>query len=116
MQQQRATFTILFLAAIAVGFASCKEAAPPQTKAEVKKVDAEPEPPVIGRLTFMEKNVFRYLRDTFAGARTIHDVTSCPGADTCNLAVTRSRELTTAIDAVPPDGGSLAFRTFGPWA
>ena len=25
-------------------------------------------------------------------------------------------ELTTAIDAVPPDGGSLAFRTFGPWA
>lgn len=33
-----------------------------------------------------------------AGARTIHDVTSCPGADTCNLAVTRSRELTTAIE------------------
>jgi sulfite reductase beta subunit-like hemoprotein len=31
------------------------------------------------------------------GARTIEDVTSCPGADTCNLAVTRSRELTTAI-------------------
>ena len=31
------------------------------------------------------------------GARTIHDVTSCPGADTCNLAVTRSRELTTAV-------------------
>jgi hypothetical protein len=25
-------------------------------------------------------------------------------------------ELTTAIDAVPPDGGSLSFRTFGPWA
>jgi predicted TIM-barrel fold metal-dependent hydrolase len=25
-------------------------------------------------------------------------------------------ELTTAIDAVPADGGSLAFRTFGPWA
>ncbi|HEY2745839.1 MAG TPA: nitrite/sulfite reductase, partial [Polyangia bacterium] len=33
------------------------------------------------------------------GARTIHDVTSCPGADTCNLAVTRSRELTTAVEA-----------------
>jgi len=32
------------------------------------------------------------------GARTIHDVTSCPGADTCNLAVTRSRELTTAVE------------------
>jgi len=31
------------------------------------------------------------------GARTIHDVTSCPGVDTCNLAVTRSRELTTAV-------------------
>jgi len=33
------------------------------------------------------------------GARTIHDVTSCPGADTCNLAVTKSRELTTALEA-----------------
>src|SRR5581483_4021944 len=32
-----------------------------------------------------------------AGARTIHDVTSCPGADTCNLAVTKSRELATAV-------------------
>jgi sulfite reductase beta subunit-like hemoprotein len=32
-----------------------------------------------------------------SGARTIHDVTSCPGADTCNLAVTRSRELSTAV-------------------
>jgi sulfite reductase beta subunit-like hemoprotein len=31
------------------------------------------------------------------GARTIEDVTSCPGADTCNLAVTRSRELATAV-------------------
>lgn len=40
-----------------------------------------------------------------AGARTIHDVTSCPGADTCNLAVTRSRELTTAIE------GALASAT-----
>jgi sulfite reductase (NADPH) hemoprotein beta-component len=34
-----------------------------------------------------------------SGARTIHDVTSCPGADTCNLAVTKSRELTTAVEA-----------------
>jgi sulfite reductase beta subunit-like hemoprotein len=32
------------------------------------------------------------------GARTIHDVTSCPGSDTCNLAVTRSRELTSAVE------------------
>ncbi|HZS42263.1 MAG TPA: nitrite/sulfite reductase [Polyangia bacterium] len=31
------------------------------------------------------------------GARTIYDVTSCPGADTCNLAVTKSRELATAV-------------------
>src|SRR5205823_1665534 len=31
------------------------------------------------------------------GARTIYDVTSCPGADTCNLAVTKSRELASAV-------------------
>src|SRR5205807_406229 len=31
------------------------------------------------------------------GARTISDVTACPGADTCNLAVTHSRELALAI-------------------
>jgi sulfite reductase beta subunit-like hemoprotein len=44
-----------------------------------------------------------------AGARTIHDVTSCPGADTCNLAVTRSRELTTAIeDALSAATGAAA--------
>ena len=34
-----------------------------------------------------------------AGASTIADVTSCPGADTCNLAVTGSRELATALSA-----------------
>jgi sulfite reductase beta subunit-like hemoprotein len=44
-----------------------------------------------------------------AGARTIHDVTSCPGADTCNLAVTRSRELTTAVeDALAAATGEAA--------
>ncbi|MCU1282001.1 MAG: Ferredoxin--nitrite reductase [bacterium] len=44
-----------------------------------------------------------------AGARTIHDVTSCPGADTCNLAVTRSRELTTAVeDALAATTGAAA--------
>ncbi len=44
-----------------------------------------------------------------AGARTIHDVTSCPGADTCNLAVTRSRELTTAVeDALGAATGAAA--------
>jgi sulfite reductase beta subunit-like hemoprotein len=32
-----------------------------------------------------------------AGAGTIADVTSCPGADTCNLAVTTSRELALAL-------------------
>jgi sulfite reductase (ferredoxin) len=31
------------------------------------------------------------------GARTVEDVTSCPGADTCNLAVTKSRELAIAV-------------------
>jgi sulfite reductase beta subunit-like hemoprotein len=64
------------------------------------------------RLTNEQNLVFRYVpaqsltalhRELLAlglgraGARTIHDVTSCPGADTCNLAVTRSRELATAI-------------------
>jgi sulfite reductase (ferredoxin) len=33
------------------------------------------------------------------GARTAQDVTSCPGADTCNLAVTASRPLADAISA-----------------
>lgn len=43
------------------------------------------------------------------GARTIRDVTSCPGADTCNLAVTRSRELTTAVsDALDATTGAAA--------
>jgi sulfite reductase beta subunit-like hemoprotein len=31
------------------------------------------------------------------GAGTIHDVTSCPGADSCNLAVTTSRDLATTL-------------------
>jgi sulfite reductase (NADPH) hemoprotein beta-component len=43
-----------------------------------------------------------------AGARTIHDVTSCPGADTCNLAVTKSRELATAVqDRLATANGEL---------
>jgi DNA segregation ATPase FtsK/SpoIIIE-like protein len=52
---------------LAIGFASCKDNPAPQTKAEVKEVKkdqaSEPEPPVIGRITFVEKNVFRYLSD-----------------------------------------------------
>jgi sulfite reductase (NADPH) hemoprotein beta-component len=32
-----------------------------------------------------------------AGAKTVKDVTSCPGAETCNLAVTASRRLGAAI-------------------
>lgn len=32
-----------------------------------------------------------------AGVRTARDVTSCPGADTCNLAVTASRRLAAAV-------------------
>jgi sulfite reductase (ferredoxin) len=43
-----------------------------------------------------------------AGARTIQDVTSCPGADTCNLAVTRSRELTTAVETALADATGVA--------
>ncbi len=44
-----------------------------------------------------------------AGARTIHDVTSCPGADTCNLAVTKSRELATSVqDKLAHANGALA--------
>jgi sulfite reductase (NADPH) hemoprotein beta-component len=34
-----------------------------------------------------------------AGAKTVKDVTSCPGAETCNLAVTSSRRLAGAISA-----------------
>jgi sulfite reductase beta subunit-like hemoprotein len=34
-----------------------------------------------------------------SGARTARDVTSCPGAETCNLAVTASRPLADAISA-----------------
>ncbi|HYH50433.1 MAG TPA: nitrite/sulfite reductase [Acidimicrobiia bacterium] len=33
------------------------------------------------------------------GAELVRDVVSCPGADTCNLAVTQSRGLASAIDA-----------------
>src|SRR5205085_751191 len=41
------------------------------------------------------------------GARTIVDVTACPGADTCNLAVTQSRELAAALtDKLEGEGGS----------
>ena len=46
------------------------------------------------------------------GARTIADVTSCPGADTCNLAVTQSRELATALTSAleAPGGHAEAVR------
>jgi sulfite reductase (NADPH) hemoprotein beta-component len=64
------------------------------------------------RLTNEQNLVFRFIAEASLtalhaelvalglgrfGARTIHDVTSCPGVDTCNLAVTRSRELTSAV-------------------
>ncbi len=47
-----------------------------------------------------------------ADARTIADVTSCPGADTCNLAVTQSRELALALTAAleAPNGHAEAVR------
>ena len=41
------------------------------------------------------------------GAELARDVVSCPGADTCNLAVTQSRGLASAIDAAL-DGAGLA--------
>jgi len=41
-------------------------------------------------------------------AGTIHDVTSCPGAETCNLAVTGSRELASAITARLEGEGAVA--------
>ena len=61
-----------------MGFASCKDNPPPQTKAEVKEVKkdeaSEPEPPAIGRITFIEKNVFRYLSDAKDWALAMVDV------------------------------------------
>lgn len=42
------------------------------------------------------------------GAKTIQDVTSCPGADTCNLAVTKSRELASSVsEKLASLGGAL---------
>jgi sulfite reductase beta subunit-like hemoprotein len=39
------------------------------------------------------------------GAELVRDVVSCPGADTCNLAVTQSRGLASAIDTALDDAG-----------
>ena len=39
------------------------------------------------------------------GAELARDVVSCPGADTCNLAVTQSRGLAAAIDTALDDAG-----------
>ncbi len=39
------------------------------------------------------------------GAELARDVVSCPGADTCNLAVTQSRGLASAIDTALDDAG-----------
>jgi sulfite reductase beta subunit-like hemoprotein len=39
------------------------------------------------------------------GAELARDVVSCPGADTCNLAVTQSRGLASAIDSALDDAG-----------
>ncbi|HEU4407453.1 MAG TPA: nitrite/sulfite reductase [Polyangiaceae bacterium] len=45
-----------------------------------------------------------------ADVRTAHDVTSCPGADSCNLAVTGSRRLAAALTErlARPDAAGLA--------
>ena len=39
------------------------------------------------------------------GAELARDVVSCPGADTCNLAVTQSRGLASAIDTALDEAG-----------
>jgi hypothetical protein len=72
--KHRVEFTFLVLLAIAVGLSSCKENPPPQAKTVVKKEAPEPEPAVVGRITFMEKNVFRYLRDAKDWALAMVDV------------------------------------------
>jgi DNA segregation ATPase FtsK/SpoIIIE-like protein len=73
--KDRLKFTFLVFLAMAVGLSSCKENPPPQPKAEATKApEAEPEPPAIGRITFMEKNVFRYLRDAKDWALAMVDV------------------------------------------
>jgi sulfite reductase beta subunit-like hemoprotein len=40
-----------------------------------------------------------------AGAELVRDVVACPGADTCNLAVTQSRGLASDIDRALEDAG-----------
>jgi len=71
-------FNLPVFVALMMGFASCKDNPPPQTKAEVKEVKkdeaSEPEPPAIGRITFIEKNVFRYLSDAKDWALAMVDV------------------------------------------
>jgi DNA segregation ATPase FtsK/SpoIIIE-like protein len=70
------------LLATAVGFSACKENPPPLTKTaskEVKPQDQEPEPPVVGRITFMEKNVFCYLSDDKDWALAMVDVPVADG-------------------------------------
>ncbi|HVW31376.1 MAG TPA: nitrite/sulfite reductase, partial [Acidimicrobiia bacterium] len=72
------------------------------------------------RVTNRQNVVFRaldehQLPDLYAGLATLglaqpgaelaRDVVSCPGADTCNLAVTQSRGLASAIDTALEDAG-----------
>jgi DNA segregation ATPase FtsK/SpoIIIE-like protein len=74
---RRIEISFWILLAMAVGFSACKEDPPRQTKTaakEVKQQDQEPEPPVVGRITFMEKNVFRYLSDAKDWALAMVDV------------------------------------------
>jgi hypothetical protein len=59
--KERLKFTFLVLLAMAVGLSSCKENPPSQPKAEIKKEAAEPEPAVVGRLTFMGKRTFSVI-------------------------------------------------------
>ena len=77
--KKRLAWNLLVLFGMAVGLGSCKENPPPQqtkaaVKTEVKKEEAEPEPPVVGRITFIEKNVFRYLSDAKDWALAMVDI------------------------------------------
>jgi hypothetical protein len=73
--------TRLVLLALLAGLWSCKESpqlsqqqAKPAAQAETQKEEAEPEPPAVGRITFMEKNLFRYLSDAKDWAMAMVDV------------------------------------------
>ena len=77
----------------------------------------------MARLTIDQNLLLRFVTDEQVGALyrglvglglgtpdagTIYDVTSCPGADSCNLAVTASRELASSLTASLESAPALA--------